>query len=109
MTELTTLALMVPLATAVVVATLPRSEPGLVLGLALLLGWLYGKRDVASVLPSDDYGFGGLRPKLIRAGGNKARAQPTADGATESEAIEDAASTPVAAEPAPPPSEEGVP
>ncbi|HVI01575.1 MAG TPA: hypothetical protein VM869_22825 [Enhygromyxa sp.] len=92
---------------------------GLVLGLALLLGWLYGKREVASVLPSDDYGFGGLRPKLIRAGGNKARAQPTAADATESEAIEDSASTPVAptplaprtdaAEPAPPPSEEGVP
>src|SRR5690606_40470097 len=49
---------------------------GVVAGLALLLGWLYGKPEVASVLPSDDYGFGGLRPRLIRAGGNKARSEP---------------------------------
>jgi NADH:ubiquinone oxidoreductase subunit 5 (subunit L)/multisubunit Na+/H+ antiporter MnhA subunit len=45
---------------------------GMLAGLALLLGWLYGKPQVASVLPSDDhgYGFGGLRPRLIRAGGD---------------------------------------
>lgn len=42
---------------------------GLVLGVALLLGWLYARPDVASLLPTDGYGFGGLKPKLIRAGG----------------------------------------
>ena len=36
MTELTTLALVLPLATALVVATLPRSEPGLVRALAVI-------------------------------------------------------------------------
>lgn len=93
---------------------------GLLLGFVLLFGWLYGKREVASVLPSDDYGFGGLRPKLIRAGGNKARTQPTAAPAEATTPVaEDPASTPVAplpvaprsdeAEPAPIPSEEGVP
>jgi len=44
---------------------------GLILGLVLLLGWLYAKPEVASVTPSDDYGFGGLRPQLIRAGGKQ--------------------------------------
>jgi hypothetical protein len=87
---------------------------GLLVGLALLLGWLYAKPEVASVLPSDDYGFGGLRPKLIRAGGNKARAQPasTAEQTPTTEPAEAPASTPVAPtplEPAPLPSEEGVP
>jgi hypothetical protein len=40
-------------------------------GLALLLGWLYAKPQVASAWPNDEhgYGFGGLRPRLIRAGG----------------------------------------
>jgi hypothetical protein len=44
---------------------------GMLAGFALLLGWLYGKPQVASMLPSDEhgYGFGGLRPRLIRAGG----------------------------------------
>lgn len=44
---------------------------GMLAGFALLLGWLYGKPQVASVGPNDEhgYGFGGLRPRLIRAGG----------------------------------------
>jgi NADH:ubiquinone oxidoreductase subunit 5 (subunit L)/multisubunit Na+/H+ antiporter MnhA subunit len=43
-----------------------------------LLGWLYGKPHAASLGPDAEhgYGFGGLRPRLIRAGG--------ADGAGES-------------------------
>ena len=45
---------------------------GMLAGFALLLGWLYGKPQVSSGLPDDEhgYGFGGLRPKLIRAGGD---------------------------------------
>jgi hypothetical protein len=44
---------------------------GILAGFGLLLGWLYGKPNVASVWPIDEhgYGFGGLRPRLIRAGG----------------------------------------
>jgi NADH:ubiquinone oxidoreductase subunit 5 (subunit L)/multisubunit Na+/H+ antiporter MnhA subunit len=47
---------------------------GMLAGFALLLGWLYGKPNVASVGPNDEhgYGFGGLRPRLIRAGGGDA-------------------------------------
>ncbi len=47
---------------------------GILAGFGLLLGWLYGKPQVASALPTDEhgYGFGGLRPRLIRAGGNEA-------------------------------------
>ncbi|MFO7568036.1 MAG: hypothetical protein R6X02_35670 [Enhygromyxa sp.] len=68
---------------------------GLVLGLALLLGWLYAKPEVASALPSDDYGFGGLRPRLIRAGGNKARTEPgEAAGEAAAEATGEAAAEP---------------
>jgi hypothetical protein len=62
---------------------------GLMLGLMLLLGWLYAKPEVASVTPSDDYGFGGLRPKLIRAGGKQPRLErasvPVVEPAPESE------------------------
>ncbi|HLT39215.1 MAG TPA: hypothetical protein VK034_23185, partial [Enhygromyxa sp.] len=101
---------------------------GVVAGLALLLGWLYGKPEVASVLPSDDYGFGGLRPRLIRAGGNKARSEPAPAAvapAAESESDsgpeieEEPVSTPIApaplaprrdgAEPAPMAPEGGLP
>jgi hypothetical protein len=91
---------------------------GLVVGLVLLLGWLYAKPEVASPWPSDGYGFGGLRPKLIRAGGQKARAESASEAATP-EPEDDALSTPVApsplaprndeAEPAPALGEEGTP
>lgn len=56
---------------------------GTLAGFALLLGWLYGKPHVASVGPNDEhgYGFGGLRPRLIRAGGeaggHSSGAEPT--------------------------------
>jgi hypothetical protein len=88
---------------------------GLLLGLALLLGWLYAKPDVASLQSSDGYDFGGLRPKLIRAGGSKARAPATASDPSPTELPEP--STPVSpipleprrdgAEPAPFVGEEG--
>ncbi|KIG19629.1 NADH-ubiquinone oxidoreductase chain L [Enhygromyxa salina] len=42
---------------------------GIIVGFAVLLGWLYAKPEVSSALPSDHYEFGGLRPQLIRAGG----------------------------------------
>jgi hypothetical protein len=59
---------------------------GMLAGFALLLGWLYGKPQVASVGPNDEhgYGFGGLRPRLIRAGGQAGGASepmPTASPA----------------------------
>jgi NADH:ubiquinone oxidoreductase subunit 5 (subunit L)/multisubunit Na+/H+ antiporter MnhA subunit len=53
---------------------------GMLAGFALLLGWLYGKPQVASVGPNEEhgYGFGGLRPRLIRAGGDAGgEAMPT--------------------------------
>ncbi|PRQ02071.1 NADH:ubiquinone oxidoreductase subunit L [Enhygromyxa salina] len=49
---------------------------GLVLGLGLLFGWLYANPEAASVGPSDNYGFGGLRAKLIRAGGSVTKPEP---------------------------------
>lgn len=42
---------------------------GVLAGFGLLLGWLYAKPQISSGLPAGDYGFGGLRPRLIRAGG----------------------------------------
>lgn len=48
-----------------------RGMVGLMLGVTLVLGWLYAKPHVSSLLPAEGYGFGGLRPRLIRAGGNK--------------------------------------
>ncbi|MCA9701294.1 MAG: hypothetical protein KC431_27475, partial [Myxococcales bacterium] len=63
---------------------------GTVAGALLLLGWLYAKPEVSSLLPADDYGFGGLRPKLIRAGGPR-----------ESGAGKDGGAAPAGAEPAP--------
>jgi NADH:ubiquinone oxidoreductase subunit 5 (subunit L)/multisubunit Na+/H+ antiporter MnhA subunit len=44
---------------------------GMLAGFGLLLGWLYGNPQVSSARPTDEhgYGFGGLEPKLIRAGG----------------------------------------
>jgi hypothetical protein len=52
---------------------------GMLAGFGLLLGWLYGKPQVASVLPTDEhgYGFGGLHPRLIRAGGETGGIAPT--------------------------------
>ncbi|PRP98328.1 hypothetical protein [Enhygromyxa salina] len=50
----------------------------ILLGFALVLGWLYAKPEVSSALPADNYGFGGLRPRLIRAGGEEATAKPSA-------------------------------
>lgn len=47
---------------------------GFLTGLALVLGWLYAKPEAASPLPSEHYDFGGLEPKLIRAGGRSAPA-----------------------------------
>lgn len=44
---------------------------GLLSGTLLLLGWLYAKPEVSALVPTDDYGFGGLRPRLIRAGGDR--------------------------------------
>ena len=44
---------------------------GPLLGLVLVLGWLYAQPDAASVLPADGYGFGGLRQRLLRAGGSE--------------------------------------
>lgn len=79
---------------------------GIVLGLGLVLGWLYGKPEVASLGPSDGYGFGGLRPKLIRAGGKKTQSSSqAADAAVEPEVpvVDDASlepsSTPISSEP----------
>jgi NADH:ubiquinone oxidoreductase subunit 5 (subunit L)/multisubunit Na+/H+ antiporter MnhA subunit len=72
---------------------------GLVVGMVLLLGWLYGKPEVASPWPNDGYGFGGLRPKLIRAGGQKPRAESSAVEAPAAEIEEDPMSTPVAPNP----------
>ncbi|GEM_PF-2646774 len=46
-----------------------RAMLGLVLGTTLILGWVYARPEVASFLPGDHYNFGGLEPKLIRAGG----------------------------------------
>jgi NADH:ubiquinone oxidoreductase subunit 5 (subunit L)/multisubunit Na+/H+ antiporter MnhA subunit len=55
---------------------------GMLAGFGLLLGWLYGKPQVSSVWPSDEhgYGFGGLRPRLIRAGGGAGGASGEAVG-----------------------------
>jgi hypothetical protein len=49
---------------------------GVLVGFGLLLGWLYGKPEVSSVGSNAEhgYGFGGLRPRLIRAGGEAAGA-----------------------------------
>jgi NADH:ubiquinone oxidoreductase subunit 5 (subunit L)/multisubunit Na+/H+ antiporter MnhA subunit len=57
---------------------------GMMAGLALLLGWLYAKPQVASAWPNDEhgYGFGGLRPRLIRAGGG------AGDGAGETAPVD---------------------
>ncbi len=53
---------------------------GLATGLVFVLGWLFFKPSVVEVVPTDPYGFGGLAPKLIRAGGKPAepsRAEPS--------------------------------
>jgi hypothetical protein len=50
---------------------------GLLTGFTFLLGWLYAKPKVSSLLPSEDYGFGGLRTRLIRAGGHDDSPPPT--------------------------------
>ncbi|NVB40793.1 hypothetical protein G6O69_23335 [Pseudenhygromyxa sp. WMMC2535] len=55
-----------------------RAVVGLLLGVAVVLGWVYARPDAASLLPADDYSFGGLRPKLIRAGGSKSDSEETA-------------------------------
>jgi NADH:ubiquinone oxidoreductase subunit 5 (subunit L)/multisubunit Na+/H+ antiporter MnhA subunit len=57
---------------------------GVVVGFALVLAWLYAKPEVSSALPTDSYGFGGLRPRLIRAGGD----EPKPSAAPESTASE---------------------
>jgi hypothetical protein len=42
---------------------------GLALGLMYVLGWLFFKPSVISPSAEPPHGFGGLAPKLIRAGG----------------------------------------
>jgi NADH:ubiquinone oxidoreductase subunit 5 (subunit L)/multisubunit Na+/H+ antiporter MnhA subunit len=69
---------------------------GIVAGLALVLGWLFAKPEVASVVPSDGYGFGGLRPKLIRAGGPRTEAGSERDAGEVSGAAADADTDPAA-------------
>lgn len=44
---------------------------GLAGGLAFVLGWLFFKPSVITPLPSETHGFGGLAPRLIRAGGSE--------------------------------------
>jgi NADH:ubiquinone oxidoreductase subunit 5 (subunit L)/multisubunit Na+/H+ antiporter MnhA subunit len=44
---------------------------GLAGGLAFVLGWLFVKPSVNTPLPSETHGFGGLAPRLIRAGGSE--------------------------------------
>lgn len=44
---------------------------GLATGLVFVLGWLFFKPSVIEPLPVEPHGFGGLAPKLIRAGGGE--------------------------------------
>lgn len=50
---------------------------GLAAGLAFVLGWLFFKPSVITPGPSETHGFGGLAPRLIRAGaGERSKDEP---------------------------------
>ncbi len=74
---------------------------GLLLGVVFVLGWLFFKPSVVAPLPEPPHGFGGLRPRLIRAGGLE---RDAARGDAE-QASEPGTSEPLLTEPpaAPPP------
>jgi NADH:ubiquinone oxidoreductase subunit 5 (subunit L)/multisubunit Na+/H+ antiporter MnhA subunit len=55
---------------------------GLAVGLVYVLGWLFFKPTVINPLPESPHGFGGLDPRLIRAGATErpsSEAPPTSD------------------------------
>ncbi len=70
---------------------------GLATGLVFVLGGIFFKPSVVSPVPEDPYGFGGLRPRLIRAGGqDKPRSEaPARAGEPELPAPLDEPATPL--------------